>query len=131
MKGGFQISYSAFLSIGLVLLLFFLAHRACINTDVETFEPNGQVYRPSGASEGYPAGVEFMQENVPDTLYGIHIDDVDGGDSHEIAIHIGEGWDCPIEIVDKDGDVGCMTVTDDGYVMWEKYPKENVGDVWR
>ena len=75
---------------------------------VETVVPDGQEYRPSGASEGYK-GVEFMKKtegglswdqayDTPDTLYGISIDLMaSDNNAHESAIYIGKGWDCILE----------------------------------
>ena len=89
----------------------------------ETVVPDGQEYRPSGASSGHPPGVEFMKEreggldwdqayDAPDSLYGISIDALEGSnDTYEAAIYIGEGWDCMIAT-----EKGC--ILGDGTMHW-------------
>lgn len=117
LKGDYRILYWALVA----LLLFFLMHSAYINRSEETFEPDGQVYRPSGAAEGYPSGIRIEPEELLfemkdgyDTLYGLHIDTLmEDGDAFESAIHIGEGWDCHISTKD-----GCLTFLPDGTQHW-------------
>lgn len=87
---------------------------------VDTFVPNGQEYRPSGASEGY--GVKFMKtpdigtivfEGASGYLHGISIDSLTPTDADESAIYIGEGWDCMLATKD-----GCMNILKDGSFHW-------------
>lgn len=116
MKGDFRIFYWALVA----LLLFFLLHQAYIRE--QRYEPDGQVYRPSGASEGYPSAIQHIKpeelliemKDGYDTLYGIHIDSLMEDDAaFESAIHIGEGWDCHISTKD-----GCLTFMPDGSQYW-------------
>ena len=110
-------------NVKLVLILVAISMSILIITrfkSEETFVPNGQEYRPSGASEGY--GVEFMKKPTEDMLvfegasnylYGVGIDGLtDDPDVHETAIYIGEGWDCLFEIENE----GCLAINEDGYL---------------
>lgn len=45
---------------------------------------------------------EIPLEGTTEFLYGIHIDNLKGGDGDEIAIFVSEGWDCVLA-TEKDG----------------------------